>query len=186
MLRPLYTQRSTDVLLVGPPLSGKRTLAKQLLKCSDAYFSTHIAETFTRQLDSQVGRIDYVLILVDVTNSNSLMVLRETLQRMDPAYLTYKCAIVVTKVDKRRLWAFDEHDLTVLADSYSHLQLFHVNLEDDDTRKSVCDQLGRIIRISTLQQKDVHTMLLRTVEHFPTKLPSSDESMDSTSLISDE
>ncbi|KAJ8655889.1 hypothetical protein O0I10_008328 [Lichtheimia ornata] len=189
MLRPIYTQRAVQVLLLGPSLSGKRTLASELLKCPSAYFSISTAENLSKNPMDVIDRIDYILFMLDMTNRNSLTIFHEALKQIPAAYLYNKCGIVFTRVDAVKFWTISEKDVTQLTDKYTvGLPRFRVNLEDENQRSRICDQIARAIKIAALQQKNVSGLLLRSLEHYhpiTTKvIPTPAEHQASGSLAS--
>ncbi|KAL1930312.1 hypothetical protein VTP01DRAFT_10474 [Rhizomucor pusillus] len=166
MLRPLYTQRATEVLIIGPTASGKRTVAKQLIKSRDVYLSVSTAESMPRDIFLHVPHVDFILFMVDMTNKESLTTLERALQTIEPTYGYSKCAVVVSKVDSVQTWAFEFDSVKNLLTEYNDIPLFHVNLKDEPERRDVCSQITRTIRISALQQKDVDPLLLKSLEHY--------------------
>ncbi|KAI7882953.1 hypothetical protein K492DRAFT_205801 [Lichtheimia hyalospora FSU 10163] len=190
MLRPIYTQRAVQVLLLGPPLSGKRTLATQLLKCPSVYFSISTAENLSKNPMDVIERIDYILFMLDMTNRTSLTIFEEALQQIPAVYLYNKCGIVFTRVDAVKYWTITENDVTTLTDKYTAgLPRFRVNLEDENQRSRICDQITRTIKITALQQKNVSSLLLKSLEHYhpiTTKLiPKTSESVASGAPMSE-
>ncbi|KAI9311174.1 hypothetical protein BX666DRAFT_1068594 [Dichotomocladium elegans] len=129
ILRPQSTKRPIEILLIGPAGSGKRTLAKQLLKCREVFFSINTAEKLPVNVFRSLNYLDYVLVLVDMTNKASLQTLEQTLQHATAHYLYTKCAVVITKVDLEDQWSLSEEDIAKMIHNYTpDLQRFHVNL----------------------------------------------------------
>ncbi|KAI9018576.1 hypothetical protein CLU79DRAFT_837163 [Phycomyces nitens] len=160
MLRPLYTHKPTELLLIGPPSSGKRTLARQLMRCTNVFFSINVAENFSIESLESIPSIDHVIIIVDTTNGTSLQLLEQALQGLSPRHLAFQCCVVVTKVDQAGLAVIDTIEISACVERYSEAQIFHVNLKDERERRKVCEQLARLVRINTLQQKGIQPILL--------------------------
>ncbi|KAG2230889.1 hypothetical protein INT48_003338 [Thamnidium elegans] len=125
MLRPQYTRRPFEIMLIGPSLSGKKTLSRQFLKCRDVFFSINIAESVPKR---QIPRVDYILIMVDMTNRECLNVLCLALSQIKATYLTHKLAIVITKADMPNRWSMEKTEIEQLVAPYTDLQLFYINL----------------------------------------------------------
>ncbi|KAL9540813.1 hypothetical protein MBANPS3_009474 [Mucor bainieri] len=161
MLKPQYTRRPFNVLLVGPAFSGKRTLATQLLKSTDVFYKILTAESIpTKRLD----RIDYVVVMVDMTQSYSLTLLDQLLHRMQDRFLTNKMAAVVTKMDKRGKWQFEMEQVHDMLAATFPVHVLHVNLVNALEKRRITDQLSRLIKTNTLQYRHVCTPLLNTVQ----------------------
>ncbi|CAO3696227.1 unnamed protein product [Rhizopus microsporus] len=161
MLRPTYTRRPFHILLIGPPASGKRSLAKELLKSRHVFYSMNIAESLPKR---NLDRIDYILIFVDMTNTNSLLLMNQLLENISPKYLSTKVIIVVTKVDLTASWAFEYSELDSIVQLFHDLQIFRVNLTNDLQRKLTCEQITRLIKISTLQYENLNSYILKTLD----------------------
>ncbi|KAI8093623.1 uncharacterized protein BX664DRAFT_330166 [Halteromyces radiatus] len=158
MLRPLYSNHATKLLLIGPPFSGKRTLAKQLLLSTTLFYSISTLEDADQSSFDMVKNMDYIFIFVDMTNSTSLILLEKTLANMIPEYLLCKCAIVFTKVDMVPNWMLSEDQVHNTIQNYGSPLTFYVNLSDDLMRKKITDQMTRAISIGTFQQRNVHPL----------------------------
>ncbi|KAL0082527.1 hypothetical protein J3Q64DRAFT_1751916 [Phycomyces blakesleeanus] len=163
MIRPLYTHKATELLLIGPPSSGKRTLARQLMRCTDVFFSINVAESFSSESLGSIPSIDYVMLVVDITNGTSTTLLEKALQGLSPRHLSFQCCVIVTKVDQAGLAVIDTNEVNTCVEKYSEAQVFHVNLKDERERRKVCEQLARLVRINTLQQKGIQPVLLRSI-----------------------
>ena len=55
-----------------------------------------------------VDRVDYILILIDLTQEDSMWLLDQALQQMNIRFLVKKLAIVVTKSEKLNTFTFDK------------------------------------------------------------------------------
>ncbi|KAG2195174.1 hypothetical protein INT47_006456 [Mucor saturninus] len=135
MLRPQYTRRPFELMLIGPTFSGKQTLAKELLQCRQVFFQVNTATEIPQH---ELPRVDYILIMVDMVNRYSLVLLEEALNRMTSKYLTHHLAIVVSKVDIPEKWNISKNELHTLLQPFPDVQLFYANLEsireEDDFR----------------------------------------------------
>ncbi|ORZ24296.1 hypothetical protein BCR42DRAFT_446260 [Absidia repens] len=158
MLRPLYTNRATKVLLVGPASSGKRTLANQLMRSPKIFYSTHLMDEMDMDCFDRLVDMDYVLIFVDMTNTASLKLLEDTFAHMEPEYLLYKCAIIFTKVDMVNLWMLDEDHVRHIIEQHGSPYTFYANLQDELLRRNIGEQITRAICIGTFQQRQVHPL----------------------------
>ncbi|KAG2209383.1 hypothetical protein INT46_009515 [Mucor plumbeus] len=161
MLKPQYTRRSFNVLLIGPALSGKRTLASQLLRAKDVFYKIYTVESLPKK---PLARIDYVLITVDMTQLHSLTILKALTQHMKDRFLTNKMAVVVTKMDKRGKWQFEVEEIQKSVESIFDVHVFYVNFLNELEKKRISDQLSRLIKTNTLQYKNVCTTLLNSVQ----------------------
>ncbi|KAF1801068.1 hypothetical protein V8B55DRAFT_1530136 [Mucor lusitanicus] len=170
MLKPQYTRRPFNVLLIGPALSGKRTLAAQLLKSTDVFYKVFTAESIPKK---PPARIDYVVITVDMTQSYSLALLDQALQSMQDRFLTNKTAIVVTKMDQRGRWQFEVERVQEAAASVFQVHVLYVNFLNELEKRRITDQLSRLIKTNTLQYRHVCTPLLNTVQVY-----SADDLLD--------
>ncbi|KAI8147644.1 hypothetical protein BJV82DRAFT_664874 [Fennellomyces sp. T-0311] len=180
ILRPQYTQRPLEILLIGPVNSGKRTLAEQLIKCRNTYISINTIEGLSMEYIRYIKSCDYVLIIVDLLNRQSLSNLREALSRTDSRYLVDRCAVVITKVDAPMAWMMDEHEVQNLVDLYvPDIYVFRANLTDEDDCQLLCDRIARIVRISALQQKGVTTALIKSAVYY-SQIPFSARSIEQT------
>ncbi|SAM07955.1 hypothetical protein [Absidia glauca] len=169
MLRPLYTNKATKVLLVGSPSSGKRTLANQMMNCPEIFYTTHLLEEINDSLLDRVLDMDYVLLMVDMTNPASEALLNQTLTFMSPGHILSKCAIVFTKVDMTDIWMVNEMEVRNLIQRFGNPMVFYANLKDDYLRKKTCDQLTRAISIGTFQQRQVHPLGLLFMDTYFTR-----------------
>ncbi|KAK4512186.1 uncharacterized protein ATC70_013429 [Mucor velutinosus] len=165
MLKPQYTRRPFNVLLIGPALSGKRTLATQLLKSTDVFYKVFTAESIPKK---PLARMDYVVVTVDMTQSYSLTLLDQSLHCMQDRFLTNKMAVVVTKMDKRGKWQFEVERVQEMLASIFNVHVLHVNFLNEVEKKRITDQLSRLIKTNTLQYRHVCTPLLNTVQGYNT------------------
>ncbi|KAI9264223.1 hypothetical protein BDA99DRAFT_51082 [Phascolomyces articulosus] len=184
ILRPLYTQRPIEVLLIGPANSGKRTLANQLISCRDTFISTSTNEELPKNAFETLGHVDFIFFVLDMTNRQSLKVLERALERIAPDYLVNRCAVVATKIDALQISLMDEDRVQFIVDQYtSEMQVFRCNLSDDRERRKLCDQLARLIRINQLQQKNINMSLVKAAMYY-NDLPYSSRSIDEGSEFS--
>ncbi|KAI9247636.1 hypothetical protein BY458DRAFT_527091 [Sporodiniella umbellata] len=160
MLRPTYTRRPFQILLVGPTSVGKRTLATQLLKCRDVFYSINVAESLPKKT---LDRIDYILVLVDMTNANSLVLANRILEQVSPKYLSAKLAVVATKTDAIHSWTFEKAEMESIVRSFYDIHIFYANLTNTIECKTVCDQISRLIKINTLQYSGLNSLWLKTL-----------------------
>ncbi|EPB82532.1 hypothetical protein HMPREF1544_10741 [Mucor circinelloides 1006PhL] len=166
MLKPQYTRRPFNVLLIGPALSGKRTLATQLLKSSDVFYKIFTAESVPKK---PLARMDYVVVMVDMTQAYSLTLLDQALHHMQDRFLTNKMAVMVTKMDKRGKWQFEVERVQELVASIFDVHVFYVNFLNELEKKRTTDQLSKSIKTNTLQYRHVSTPLLNTVKTYNTE-----------------
>ncbi|KAI8978577.1 hypothetical protein BDB01DRAFT_263652 [Pilobolus umbonatus] len=179
MLRPIYTRRPFELLIVGPPFSGKRTLSEQLLKNKDVYVKINVADTLpNRHLD----RVDYVIIMVDMTNLSSKTLLYQLLNTLTPSYLSTKVSVVVTKVDKCDYYVFEKEEIRQWVESYFDIPLFYVNLNIMTEKRLMSEQLMRVIQINTLQHSNINTLFIRSIEVFDTYNDNSRSSVSEQSM----
>ncbi|KAI8066232.1 uncharacterized protein B0P05DRAFT_589825 [Gilbertella persicaria] len=176
MLRPQYTRRPFELMILGRPNSGKRTLSDQLLKVKDVFFSINIAEDVPQR---DLDRIDYVLILVDLTQEESLWLLDQSLHQMNARFLVKKSSVVVTKFDKLKSREIDIEQVKSVVTSFFDVPLFYVNLSNQIEKTRLCYQLTRKIKTETLQLKQINTSLLRCLEIYD----STDEEEESEHSI---
>ncbi|CAO3639885.1 unnamed protein product [Mucor fragilis] len=165
MLKPQYTRRPFNVLLIGPALSGKRTLATQLLKSTDVFYKIFTAESLPSK---PLARIDYVVVTVDMTQAHSLALLDQALHHMQERFLANKLAVVVTKMDRRSQWQFEVERVQALLASVFSVHVLHVNFLNALEKRRTTDQLSRLIKTNTLQYRHVCTPLLNTVQVYST------------------
>ncbi|GAA5812174.1 hypothetical protein MFLAVUS_005624 [Mucor flavus] len=164
MLRPQYTRRPFELMLIGPPLSGKRTLSRQFLKCRDVFFSiSNVAENVPKR---QIPRVDYILIMVDMTNRECLNVLAMALSQIKSTYLTHKLAVVVTKADIPNRWSIEKSEIEQMIAPYTDLQLFYINLTNATEKKAIADQITRLIKINTLQYQNLDIDYIKSQEFY--------------------
>ncbi|KAI9493762.1 hypothetical protein BDB00DRAFT_821564 [Zychaea mexicana] len=180
ILRPRYTQRATQVLLVGPANSGKRTLADQLISSRETFISLGTDEELSATALDELGQVDFVLFLVDMTNKNSLLTLYRSFEHVAPEYLTNRCAVLMTKVDAVEAWTLDEEKVQRIINQYTpDIYTFRCNLSDRRERQKLGDQLARLVRISTLQQKNITMPLIKATTYY-NHLPYSSRGTDET------
>ncbi|KAI9305255.1 hypothetical protein BJ944DRAFT_287962 [Cunninghamella echinulata] len=165
MLRPLYTRKATNILLVGTPSSGKRTLAKQLLQSSQVYLSTYTLEEITIQELNTIKDIDYVLLLVDFTNPFSTKLLETYLSHMTNDFLLTRCSIVFTKVDQKHLWMINDDRIYEVIQQFGNITTFYVNLSNQVSRKKTTEQIIRLICINTSQQRHISPFTSQFLSH---------------------
>ncbi|KAI9245397.1 hypothetical protein EDC94DRAFT_628439 [Helicostylum pulchrum] len=163
MLRPQYTRRPFEIMLIGPPLSGKRTLSRQFLKCRDVFFSINVAEKVPRR---QIPRVDYILVMIDMTNRECLNVLSMALSQIKATYLTHKLAVVVTKADIPNRWCIEKLEIEKMVAPYTDLQLFYINLTNQVEKKAIVDQITRLIKINTLQYQNLDIDYIKSQEFY--------------------
>ncbi|KAI8644904.1 hypothetical protein BD408DRAFT_412685 [Parasitella parasitica] len=163
MLKPQYTRRPFNILLIGPPLSGKRTLATQLLKTKDVFYKIHTAESIPTK---PLSRIDFVFIMVDMTQSYSLTLLNQLLQQMQDRFLVTKTTVLVTKMDKRNRWQFEVEQVQDSIKSVFDVPVFYVNFTNELEKRKIVDQLSRLVKTSTLQYKNTSGILLNSVHTY--------------------
>ncbi|CEI93982.1 hypothetical protein RMCBS344292_08205 [Rhizopus microsporus] len=99
-----------------------------------------------------------------MTNTNSLLLMNQLLENISPKYLSTKVIIVVTKVDLTASWAFEYSELDSIVQLFHDLQIFRVNLTNDLQRKLTCEQITRLIKISTLQYENLNSYILKTLD----------------------
>ncbi|KAL0079939.1 hypothetical protein F4703DRAFT_1871742 [Phycomyces blakesleeanus] len=133
------------------------------MRCTDVFFSINVAESFSSESLGSIPSIDYVMLVVDITNGTSTTLLEKALQGLSPRHLSFQCCVIVTKVDQAGLAVIDTNEVNTCVEKYSEAQVFHVNLKDERERRKVCEQLARLVRINTLQQKGIQPVLLRSI-----------------------
>ncbi|KAI9482886.1 MAG: hypothetical protein EXX96DRAFT_555975 [Benjaminiella poitrasii] len=161
MLRPQYTRKPFEILLIGPGNAGKRTLAAQLLKTRDVFYSIRIAEKLPRK---DLDHVDFIFIVVDMTQVVSLDLLEQILKRVNTSYLANKTAVITTKMDMMRFWQIELESIQKLIEIYLALHLFYANLKNPLENSRVCGQLSRLVKASTSQYRNVDLALLKTVQ----------------------
>ncbi|KAI8334669.1 hypothetical protein BC941DRAFT_431829 [Chlamydoabsidia padenii] len=169
MLRPLGTNKATNILIVGPSSSGKRTLANELIRSTKVFFKTHLLEDINDDLVDLVKEMDYVLLIVDMTNPASLELLKQALGHMSPDFLSFKCSIVFTKVDMTDMWMLIEDQVRTSIQQYGNMFTFYVNLKDEFRRRKMCEQLTRAIAIGTCQQRNINPLGVHFMDTFYSK-----------------
>ncbi|KAI8975712.1 hypothetical protein BDF20DRAFT_914583 [Mycotypha africana] len=160
MLRPQYTRRPFEVLVIGPKNSGKNTITTQLLKTADVFYSVNTADNIPKLA---LNRIDFILILVDMTQSYSLSLLNTVLQHLTPEYILNKTAIVATKADLPRSWQLEREDIDIMVKSYFDLPILFVNLTNEIEKKRTSEKISNMIKLSTLQYKNVSSTLIKSL-----------------------
>ncbi|KAI8371093.1 hypothetical protein BD560DRAFT_396066 [Blakeslea trispora] len=179
MLRPQYTRRPFELMILGRPGAGKRTLSDQFLRVKDVFFSINIAEDIP---EISVDRIDYILILIDLTQEDSMRLLDQALQRMDVRFLAKKLSIVVTKMDQLRQKEISIHQIQSTVQSYFDIPIFYVNLTRHLEKTRLCQQLSQLIKTNTLQSRHVSTSILKCIDLYDSDEPDEDHDMTDTSV----
>ncbi|CAO3691266.1 unnamed protein product [Rhizopus stolonifer] len=133
MLRPALSRRPFNLLLVGPPASGKRTLASSLLKNRNVFYSINVAESLPKKA---LKRVDFIILFVDMTNANSLVLINQLLEHMSPKFLSTKVTIVATKADLTQSWSFESTELESIVKAFYDLHIFYANLT---VKKDYCE-----------------------------------------------
>ncbi|KAI7857836.1 hypothetical protein BDC45DRAFT_343641 [Circinella umbellata] len=134
ILRPQYTQRPIEVLLVGPANSGKRTIADQLISCRDTFISISTNEELPKNAFEVLGHVDFIFFVLDMTNKESLVVFEKALEHTAPEYLVNRCAVLITKIDRLQKSLIVESRVQFIIDRYTpDMQLFRCNLTNDES-----------------------------------------------------
>ncbi|ORZ00437.1 hypothetical protein BCR43DRAFT_485215 [Syncephalastrum racemosum] len=182
MQRPIYTQRPADLIIVGSANSGKRTLASQLLECSDIYISVHTSEILPR--DATLDRKDCIVYLADLTDSACWRSLETSLQYEVPRYMYEKTIVVFTNMNKIDQYAIFPDVLQERLQEYHDFPIFFADFEDEAVLKEVSHQVARFIRIAAQQHSEVTMTLLRTLEHHEVPVTTDYRSFESLSRLS--
>ncbi|CAO3645927.1 unnamed protein product [Cunninghamella blakesleeana] len=143
MLRPLYTRKATNILLVGTPSSGKRTLARQLLQSPEVFFSTYTLEEITT---SELESIKCGLCIIT-------------------GGLNQSPYIVFTKVDQKHLWMINDDQIYDIIQQFGNITTFYANLSNQVIRKKVVEQIIKLICINTSQQRNIHPLISQFLSH---------------------
>ncbi|KAI7895166.1 uncharacterized protein EV154DRAFT_496107 [Mucor mucedo] len=150
-------------MLIGPTFSGKQTLAKELLQCRQVFFQVNTATEIPQH---ELPRVDYILIMVDMVNRYSLDLLEEALNRMTSKYITHHLAIVVSKVDIPEKWNISKNELHTLLQPFPDVQLFYANLESQSERRTISEQITRLVQLTTLQYRNLDTDYVKSYEFY--------------------
>ncbi|KAI8066724.1 hypothetical protein BC940DRAFT_302143 [Gongronella butleri] len=180
MLRPTFTTRPINLLLIGRPGSGKRTLAQQLMRSPDMFFKVHVLEQSDSKWDNvSLVSMDYVFILVDMTNTTTSALLEQALARLTPEFLLTKTSIILTKVDQVTRWMVQEEDVHNMAVDYGCSSFFYMDLQNDALQKRQNEQLIRTIAIATHQLRNVHPLTAKIMENTPDPTWITDDAFQS-------
>ncbi|KAI8331803.1 hypothetical protein EDC96DRAFT_31591 [Choanephora cucurbitarum] len=125
-----------------------------------------------------VDRVDYILILVDLTQEDSMWLLDQALQQMNVRFLVKKLAIVVTKMDQIRQKEIEIHQIQSTLESYFDIPIFYVNLSRHFERTRLCQQLTQLIKTDTLQCRHVNTSTLGCIDLYDPEEPVAEEDED--------
>ncbi|RKP07600.1 centromere protein M (CENP-M)-domain-containing protein [Thamnocephalis sphaerospora] len=140
---PPTSDLHTTVLLVGSVSTGKRTLARSILRTiKDRRFE--FRTTGALPLPHNItARVDYVVLLVNQTDYSSLEAFRVSMLHLPAEYFLGRCAVVLTHVDQAQRWAFELNVLyNSVVDICPTLPTFLVNLTSPQEAHVVAQHLA--------------------------------------------
>lgn len=132
------------VLIVGAPGVGKHQLAKALVAAGNnqpplqVRTVTHLP--LPEETQSRRPRIDFIIFMVDQTNRQSFMTVKQSLQFLDLTYMMGKICFVLTQVNNTICRSVSFGAIRLLADS-CRSQLLCCNMQNAEELKCTAHQL---------------------------------------------
>ncbi|KAJ1990125.1 hypothetical protein H4R33_001843 [Dimargaris cristalligena] len=121
------------LLLVGKQGSGKRALAQHLIdpRSPKHDLVVHTCSDLPTPLPTnQPLHVDFVVLLVNLTDLAALGDLKRQLLLVPPEYFLGRLSILATFFDRKSQHAFELVDLEVTLDEFGELPIFYVNTQD--------------------------------------------------------
>lgn len=86
-------------------------------------------------------------------------------------------------MDLPEKWAFGKEDIEELLSQFSGFDVFYVNLDDFTDRKAAVEQITKLIKIETLQYKNVDMDFIKAQEYILSPFTESSSLVDNGSHI---
>lgn len=175
---PDSESNSATVLIIGAPGIGKHQIARALLATESALsLNVRMCAKLPLPDVGDAGRpsIDFVIMVIDLSNRDSYMTVKQSLRAIDVGFFVGKLCFVLTQVHSGGRGSVTVETVTELADS-CRCPYFCCNLQDLSELHGVAEQLVTQIQQSTghsplsfLQFSAVHP----TSSRFSVTAPSS-------------
>jgi centromere protein M len=139
----LSPTNSAVVLIVGAPGVGKNQLARAILSLESSV-TVEVRTTTCLPLPEENAfdrpRIDFVVMMIDLANRESYLLVKKSLQFLDISFFLGKVCFVLTQVHNAVKQSVTAESVMDLADAYNSDWL-SCNLQDSDNRRWLAHQL---------------------------------------------
>ncbi|ORX90868.1 hypothetical protein K493DRAFT_55443 [Basidiobolus meristosporus CBS 931.73] len=107
-------------------------------------------------------RIDFIVLLVNMRDRESLVNLKECLIEIDPEFLLGRVWIVATHANKVSQYAFERAELEESVRALYDIPLMYVDFQNEGSDELLRDKLLRTLSITSGYHRNITASLLRT------------------------
>jgi len=144
----LTQYESAVVLIVGSPGVGKHQFAKSLLSLAAKFsMEVRVATSLPLPENSERPQVDFVVLMIDLTNRESYSNVRKSLTFLDVSYFVGKVCLVVTQVCNVMHVSVSSVAVKELAQSYRS-PLITCDLTNESDRVFVASRVMKKLEVS--------------------------------------